>query len=79
MNFKTALDRYLTSEPDNGFTDYCEAVTEAFTDEFFDKNETWIIDETEQIDKWLDKLFYKEIEPKQAAKIIERAFNFYCL
>lgn len=79
MNWKQSLDRYLTNPPDDGFTDYCEAVTEAFRDTFFDKNEVWIIDETEQIDKWLNKLCYKDIAPKQAAMIIERAFKFYCL
>lgn len=79
MNWKQSLDRYLTTPPDDGFTDYYEAVTEAFTDTFFDANESWILDETEQIDKWLDKLCFSGVEPEKAAKIIERAFKFYCL
>jgi len=79
MNWKQSLDRYLTTPPDDGFTDYCEAVTEAFTDTFFDTNESRILDDTEQIDKWLDKLCFSGVEPEKAAKIIERAFKFYCL
>ena len=79
MNWKQSLDRYLTTPPDDGFTDYCEAVTEAFTDTFFDTNESWILDDTEQIDKWLDKLCFSGVEPEKASKIIERAFKFYCL
>ena len=79
MNWKQSLDRYLTTPPDDGFTDYCEAVTESFTDTFFDANESWILDETEQIDKWLNKLCFIGVEPEKAAKIIERAFKFYCL
>lgn len=79
MNWKQSLDRYLTTPPDDGFKVYCEAVTEVFTDTFFEANETWILDETEQIDKWLEKLFMSGVEPEKAAKIIERAFKFYCL
>ena len=79
MNWKQSLDRYLTTPPDDGFTDYCERVTEAFSDDFFNTNERWILDETEQIDKWFNKLFSKGIEPIISSKIIERAFKIYCL
>lgn len=79
MNWKQSLDRYLTTPPDDGFTYYCEAVIEAFTDTFFDANESWILDEAEQLEKWLDKLFFSDVEPVKAAKIVERAFKFYYL
>lgn len=79
MSWKQSLDRYLITPPDDGFTDYCEAVVEWFTDTFFDANESWILDETEQIDKWLNKLFFNCVDPEKAAKIIERAFKFYYL
>jgi len=80
MNWTKGLDRYLTAAPpDDGFTDYCEAVVEAFPEQFFTDNETWIIDEPEQIDKWFDKLCYQDVSPENAAVIIERTFNLYKL
>jgi len=79
MDWKIGLDKYLTQEPcDNGYEDYFEDVVESFTDLFYNTNESWIIDETEQIDRWVNKLFYKH-EPKYSAKIIERAFKIYKL
>lgn len=79
MNWKQSLDRYLTTPPNDGFTNYCENVTEAFTENFFNENESWILDETEQIDKWLSKLYYNSVNYKKAAATIERAFKLYKL
>ena len=59
MNF----GRYFTTPLDDGFTDYCDAVIEEFSDTFFDANESWILDNTEQIDKWLSKLCFRGLEP----------------
>lgn len=76
MDWKISLDRWLTTPPDDEFTDYCEYVVDAFSEEFYDKNEDWIID-SEQSDKWLSNLYRKSIDPKEASKIIERAFIRY--
>ncbi len=44
---KQQLDRYLTSEPDTGFQDWCEAVYAKITDQIIsdedlDKHDQWI-------------------------------------
>jgi len=77
-NWKIGLDRYLTSgPPDDGFNDFCDLTVEEFSQKFYDENENWIIEETEQIDNWLNKLFSKGYSPKQTAQIIERAFYIH--
>ena len=75
MNWKQSLDKYLTSSPpDDGFTDYFEAITESMSDQFFNNNEDWILNSVLMND-WADKLFIKGIDPMQSAIIIERAFR----
>ena len=76
MSWKNALDKYLTQEPDYNFDNWCELVIEAFSEEFYNKNEDWIMDNN-QCNMWLNKLYGKE--PKETAKIIERAYNYYFL
>ncbi len=83
------LDKYLTTEPEDNFTPWCEEVTDNFTQEFFDKNEDWIKDGSGLCSKWMNKLFDRAqseywddniespMTPKMAAKIIEGAFNIY--
>lgn len=73
--WKQSLDRYLTSgPPDDGFDSWAEEVIELLPNEFFDKNEDWIMD-SEQCNDWLCNLHHKS--PEEAAKIIERAFNIF--
>ena len=74
-SFQISLDKYLTSEPDYSFEYWCEAVTEAFTDSFFDANEDWIMTNGGLCEKWFNKLIHKS--PIEAAQIIERACNIY--
>ena len=74
MDWKIGLDRYLTQEPDGDYDNWCEMVLESFSDEFYTKNEDWIMD-SPQCNTWLNKLYGKE--PEDATKIIERAFNYY--
>lgn len=74
MNWKQSLDRYLTTEPNDGFMDWAEMVDDSFDSDFFDNNEIWLTD-SDQSNKWYWKLYGKEYNPKQAARIIERAFN----
>lgn len=74
-----SLYEYLSSvPPDDGYGEYCEVVLENLSEEFFKKNETWIVDETEQIDKWINKLFNRGIDPIMCGVIIERSFKIYC-
>lgn len=82
MDWKKGLDRYLTASPyedDDDFDDFCCEVIENFSDDFYLKNEKWIIDDTAQIDRWFNKLYYKNhpLSYKECAEIIERANSLY--
>jgi hypothetical protein len=77
MDWKVSLDKYLTSgPPDNGYDDFFEEIGNNLSDDFFYKNEDWLIDSF-QCDKWTSKLFSKGYSPFEAALILERAFNLY--
>ena len=69
-NFGIQLDKYLTTPPDDGFSDWCELVSEQFTDEFWEQKEDWFT-ESDQANKVLNILFDKRFTPKLAAKVIE--------
>ena len=74
MNWKTSLDRYLTTPPDDGFNDWCEDVCgHKITDYFYEKNEPWIEEYGGLCNEWLNKLFNKGKDSTTAAAIIERA------
>ena len=78
MDWKAGLDRYLTTEPDNGFNFWCEDVLgNKITETFFYKNEEWILEYDGQCNKWLNKLFNRGKDTNEAALIIERAFKLY--
>lgn len=78
MNWKTGLDKYLTSSPDDdGFENWCDEIDTLFSDEFYNQNEDWIMSSSGQCNKWLNSLFKKGKEPKESAAIIQRAFNIY--
>lgn len=78
-NFKIGLDKYLTTEPVDDFTPYCEEVYDCFSDEFYlevyEKNSKFENSDLEN--KWLNKLFNKEVKPYKASKIIEKAYKSY--
>jgi hypothetical protein len=78
MDWKTSLDRYLTTEPDDGYTEWCEDVLgNQISERFYNQNEKWIDESNGQCNKWLNKLFNRGIDTPEAAKIIERTFNIY--
>lgn len=79
MDWKTSLDRYLTSPPDDGFDGWAEDVLgNKITEDFYNKNEKWIDEYDGQCNKWLNELFYRRSKsPMEAAQIIERAFKIY--
>lgn len=72
---RLALDRYLTTPPDNNDS-YAEAIGEALSNEFYSKHEDWFMSDP-QCDKWIAELESREIVPSQAAKIIERAHRLF--
>ena len=78
MDWKTSLDRHLTTPPDDGFDDFCDDVIgNEISDSFYEQNENWIEQYGGQCNKWLNELFRRGRDTAVAAKIIERAFNIY--
>ena len=75
-DWKIALDRYLTSEPDGSFDIWYEKALEAMSEEFYEKNTDWIDEYDGLCNQWLNKLYYDK-EPEEAGKIVERAFKVY--
>jgi hypothetical protein len=71
MDWKVSLDRYLTTPPDDGFTDYFENVSESLSNDFWDENEDWVLD-SKEFENWVSKCFDKGKHPKTTARIIER-------
>jgi hypothetical protein len=73
------LDEYITNIPIDDFTPYYEEVYESFSNKFYfnvyeNSNK---FENSELENKWLFKLFNKEIEPYKASNIIERAYKLY--
>lgn len=79
MGWKESLDHYLTTEPDNGFDDWCEAVLELLSDEFFEKNEDWVSNCNSTCNKWLNKIYDKKgyLSIQESAKLIERTHKIF--
>ena len=77
-DWKISLDRYLTSgPPEDGYDRWVEECVDAFDFDFYEANDDWIDIYPGQCSEWMDKLFKKGVDPKQAALIIERAHKLY--
>jgi len=70
-NWKTSLDKYLTSSPDDSFDNCCEDVANAFTDEFYEANEDWVTQSSGECNKLMNELFNSGKTPIEAAQIIQ--------
>ena len=76
MEWKQSLDKYLTSIPDDEFTDWVEQIIgNEITEKFYESNTEWLDEPNGLCNIWLNKLFNKGFEPKKAAEILERAYN----
>lgn len=75
MNWKTSLDRYLTTPPDDGFDSWAEKVIDQMPDDFYYKNNDWLNDNDGVCNKWLNKLFDKGRSPQDASNTIQRAYT----
>lgn len=74
------LDKYLTSEPYDGYGDWEEElIGNCISEKFYYDNEGWIFEIGGKFNEWSFTLFNREKLPSDAAKIIERAFTFYKL
>ena len=79
MSWKTSLDKFLTTPPEDPYSDYSELVIDKFTEHFFDLNEDWIMDDNGICNKWITKLFNEGKSSEDAVCIIERAFELYAV
>jgi len=77
MDWKDSLDKYLTTEPQDNFEDWCEDVVNSFSDAFYNENEHWIEESNMQCNKWFNKLYDKDRNSNESAVIIQRAFDMY--
>lgn len=71
------LDAYLTTEPQDDWTPYFEAITEAMDEEFFNEHENWLMVHGGKFEELVYKCGDREYTPALAAKIIQRLFNLY--
>lgn len=77
--FQNSLDRYLTSEPQDDFTPFCEALEDNLKEVLWEKLEqergsAWTKNQRAQIDIIEERLFMKGVEPNRAAKIVTRIY-----
>lgn len=74
--FQISLDRYLTSEPEDDYTPFCEQVDEFLPNHiwnFLEANAAFFQENTNDI-YW--KLYRKEgVTPERAAKIVARIYR----
>ena len=77
MDWKDSLDRYLTTEPNDNFEDWCEEVVNNFSDAFYTQNEAWIEESSGKCNKWLNSLYNRDKDASESSLIIQRAFNNY--
>jgi len=78
MDFnRIKLDKYITSIPDSSdFDGWADAAVDAMTDDFYDEHYEWV-DESNLSVNWMNKLYNSGMNPKDAGKLIERAYNIH--
>jgi len=74
------FDRWLENNPYETSDEHIEAVVEAFSDEFYSKNEDFVVN-SDELSKIIDKAFYKKyfVSIDKTAKLVERLFYLYKL
>jgi hypothetical protein len=80
MNKISGLDKYLTSEPDDGYDSYSERVVNAIAEDFYNKNYDWVSENCadSEFDRLLSFLFYdNEGTIEEAAAFIQFVKNHF--
>jgi len=77
FNFKQRLDQYLTTPPENSFTNFCELLYECYTDKQYNEMEEVHFIESRREEDWINKLLYKDYSPNKSVEILYRAFKLY--
>lgn len=75
MNWKTSLDKYLTTPPDDGFDNWVEKTIELLQDDVFNKHEQWIVDSSE-CNEYLNDMFNKNWTPYRASQVLTRILKY---
>lgn len=70
------LDKYLLHNPFEVEDSYAENVIDCFSEDFYTRNKKWIA-KSDNLDRWLLKLYSKGVEPEWAARLIERTHRRY--
>ncbi len=70
MSWLTALDKYLTSPPEDASSIWCENVIDKISDSCYNANEDWILGEICGL--LLLRMYYKDWDEERAARCIER-------
>jgi hypothetical protein len=79
-HFQISLDKYITSQLDDGFDHWCDDILDhGITPQFYDENEDWLLEYDGQCNKWMNKLFNKGKMVMEASRIIQRAFKLYII
>lgn len=77
MNKINGLDRYLTSEPEDNFTPWVEAIANAMPEASYTEHYAMCFDQSPLESKWLEKLYKTDKTPEECAALILRAYNIY--
>lgn len=74
-----ALDKYLTTEPDNGWDAYFEAVCDGLPEDAYrwDEARSHAPTESEQFSRMVEAMFDAGVHPGDAVRIIDKAFAFF--
>jgi len=75
----TDYDRWLTTPPDDGYSDWVEQIIEVLPNDFHEKHQKWIYVYGGTFDVLLNNLWKKGKDPDEAASIIVRAKTLYKL
>lgn len=77
-DWKTSLDRWLTTPPEDPFGDYIEAVLQdKVLVDFYDEQEGWLEDDDGLFVQWTYRLYERGKSPMETGIIIQRAFKIY--
>jgi len=74
-DWQRSLDKYLTSEPNDGFNNWVELLVDELNDETYLKHEDWLLFSSES-SEWFGELFDRGYNPQKGAEIIERILKY---
>lgn len=74
------LDRYLTSEPDNGFDNWCDnLLNNHISNDLYNIDEDWFCEPIGKCNQLLNVYFSEGKSPKEGGQRIERYYRLFLL